>query len=56
MAKFGLIDRPMITTLVSYITKLKKNENLKKHCLTPNFNAGKVLYIFLTKTMDTLFS
>jgi hypothetical protein len=31
---------------LGYITKLKKNENLKKHCLTPNFNVGKVFYIF----------
>jgi hypothetical protein len=38
MAKFGLIDLPMITTLPT--------SQKKKHCLTPNFNVGKVLYIF----------
>jgi hypothetical protein len=31
---------------LGYITILKKNEKLKKRCLTPHFNVGKVLYIF----------
>jgi hypothetical protein len=35
---------------LGYFTKLKND------CRTPNFNVGKVLYIFLRKTMNTLFS
>jgi hypothetical protein len=45
MAKFGLIDLPMITTLATS-QNWKNLKNWKKHCLTPNFNVGKVLYIF----------